>query len=65
MNGSYTVCQNIVFDDGASLLLPFTRIGGIFPNYINEKTAVEVEAIALTQKQMTIPRSANPRVASC
>ena len=51
MNGYYTVRQNIFFNDETSLWLPFTCVSETFHHHINEKMALQVEAIDLTKNK--------------
>ena len=55
LNGSYNVGQMLVFDNGTTWLLRLPRASSISPDDVDEKVAMEVEALYLIQEKTSLP----------
>lgn len=56
LNGSYNLCQKLRFCDGTTWLLRMPIVGNVCDDYVDEKIAVEVEALSLLRnKNIPVP----------
>ncbi|KAF7179136.1 hypothetical protein CNMCM7691_008067 [Aspergillus felis] len=55
LNGAYNLGQKLVFDDETAWFLRLPRASSVSPEYADEKTAMEVEAIHLIREKTSIP----------
>lgn len=55
LNRSYNSGQKFAFDDGTIWFLHLPRARNIFPEYADEKVAMEVEALHLIREKTLIP----------
>ncbi|RMZ48678.1 phosphotransferase enzyme family protein [Aspergillus flavus] len=55
LNGSYSVGQKLVFDDGTTWLLRLPRASRVSPEYADEKIAMEVEALHVIREKTSLP----------
>lgn len=54
-NGSYNICQKIIYGDGTVSMLRLPRLRGLSVQLADEKVAMEVEALNLIRNTTTIP----------
>ncbi|KGO38200.1 hypothetical protein PEX1_098040 [Penicillium expansum] len=55
MKGSYNHCQKLFSEDGTAYVLRFPLVSGVSSDCADEKAVMELEAIDLTRKKITIP----------
>ncbi|KAF1948849.1 hypothetical protein CC80DRAFT_458589 [Byssothecium circinans] len=54
-NGGYNLGQRVIFSNGTSWLVRFAQPGSVCDDYIDEKVAIEVEALSIIRTQTNIP----------